>query len=436
MRRTTLFGPLVALSCAATVPLAGQTAGTSPRAGADAATVAAAARIRSDISWLADDARDGRGVGTAGLDSAAQYLARAFARIGLDRPWSSGYLQAFRIDSSAPAAAHTGVGGDAVENVVGVLPGRGSMAGQVVVVGAHYDHLGFGGFGALDDPDSTGTVHNGADDNASGTAAVLEIARMLRRREAPNRRTIVFIAFTGEELGLIGSSHYVQHPVFPDDSTFAMVNFDMVGRLRGEKLTIFGVKTAEEFPGLVDSLNRRYRFHLAASGDGWGASDQASFYGAHIPVLFFFTGMHEDYHRSTDDVAKINAAGEARVAAFGADLVWSLATRATPLTFVDIPAPPPSAYATGGGAWLGTVPDMTESPGGVRLSGVRAGSPAETAGIKAGDIITLIGDTTVTDLYAMTRALGAYKPGDVVKVRVLRGGTPLEFTVTLGRRGG
>ncbi|HEX9728396.1 MAG TPA: M28 family peptidase [Gemmatimonadales bacterium] len=391
-----------------------------------------ARRIQDHIDYLASDQLQGRGVGTAGLDSAGAYIAREFARIGLTQPNGDGFFQVFDIDPTAPAVAHAGLDGARVRNVVGILPGRGPLAGQVVVVGAHYDHLGLGGMGSLD-PDSVGVVHNGADDNASGAATLIEIARRLRARAAGDRRTIVFVAFTAEELGLIGSTYYTKHPVLPNDSAIAMINLDMVGRLDANKLMVFGTETAPEFDGLLDSLNAIHQFALEGSGDGWGRSDQQSFYAVDVPVLHLFTGTHVDYHRVTDDADKINADGAARVGRFAADLVWSLAGRVERPTYVAIPQPAP--VAGGYGAWLGTIPDMSESPGGVRLTGVRSGSPAEAAGILGGDIITRIGDHDVADLYGMTDALSAHKPGDVVTIVVLRDGQTLELTATLGQRG-
>jgi hypothetical protein len=401
---------------------------TAPRLAGQAGSVR---RIRADVAFLADDAREGRGVGTSGLDVAADYLAREFARIGLTQPGADGFFQPFTIDPTAPAAAHSGLGGAAVKNVIGILPGRGPRAGQVVVVGAHYDHLGRGGAGSLD-PDSTGVIHNGADDNASGTAALIETARLLRGRLAGDRRTVVFVAFTAEELGTIGSLHYVSHPARPTDSTVAMINFDMVGRLREGRLLALGAESAPEFGPLLDSLNGRYRFDLRASGDGWGASDHQSFYAASIPVLHFFTDMHEEYHRVADDPETINVEGIAKVAAFAADLVTALATRAERPRYVSAPRPPPVSY--GSGATMGTIPDMSGSPGGVRLTGVRDGGPAAVAGIRGGDVIVRIGEYEVKDLYAMTNALGKYQPGDVVTVTVRRGEETREFSVTLGGR--
>jgi len=395
---------------------------------------ASARRIRSHIAYLADDAREGRGVGTAGLDSAAQYIAGRFAEIGLQEATAHGFLQRFTISPTAAAAAHAGIGGARVANVVGILPGRGALQNQAVVVGAHYDHLGYGGFGSLD-PDSVRVVHNGADDNASGTALLIEVAHLLQPRSVADARSVVFVAFTGEESGLLGSDYYVKNPVMPNDSTFAMINMDMVGYLKDNRLTAFGAATAEEFTALLDSVNAPYGFQIAASGDGYGRSDQQSFFVEKIPVLHVFTGTHENYHRTTDDVDYINIEGAARVASLVADMTWDLATREAPLSFVD--AEPPQMTTGGGyGAYLGTIPDMSESPGGVRLTGVRDGGPAERAGIQGGDIIIGIGDFEVADLYAMTDALREFKPGDTVIIRVRRDDQVLELEVTLGTRGG
>jgi hypothetical protein len=391
----------------------------------------AARRVLADVRFLADDRQEGRGVGTAGLERAGAYIRDGFAKAGLRATF-----QDFTIPSEAPAVLHTTLGGKAARNVVAVIPGTSpTLRGQLVVVGAHYDHLGAGGFGALD-PDSTGRVHNGADDNASGTAALLEIGRQL----APKRpaRTIVLVAFSAEELGTLGSSYFVRHAIpQPIDSLYAMVNLDMVGRLRNARLAAMGAATAREFPALLDSLNTPARFDLRASGDGWGPSDHAVFYAARRPVLHFFTDLHDDYHRSTDDWEKVNVAGIAAVAQFVGDLALTLANRAAPLTFVDAPRPQATAGGSGYGAYLGTIPDMSGGnvADGVRISGVRAGSPAEGAGLTAGDVITAIGAKRVANLYDMTDALRAHQPGDTVVVVSRRDGVERRATVVLGRRG-
>jgi hypothetical protein len=391
----------------------------------------AARRVLNDVRFLADDRQEGRGIGSAGLERAGAYIKEGFARAGLQTSF-----QDFTIPSDAPAVLHTKLAGSSTRNVIAVIPGTSpARRGEVVIVGAHYDHLGVGGFGTLD-PDSTGRIHNGADDNASGTAALLEIGRALAARKPA--RTIVLVAFSAEELGTLGSSYYVQHATpQPIDSLYAMVNLDMVGRLRNGRLSALGAATAREFPALLDSLNTPARFDLRASGDGWGPSDHAVFFATRRPVLHFFTDLHDDYHRSTDDWEKLNVSGIAEIARFVADLAWSLANRPGPLTFVDAPRPQATTGGSGYGAYLGTIPDMTGGgvSDGVRITGVRAGSPAEQAGLKGGDVITAIGDKRIANLYDMTDALRSRRPGDTVVVVMRRDGVEQRVTAVLGKRG-
>ena len=391
----------------------------------------AARRVLADVRFLADDRQEGRGIGTAGLQRAGAYIRDGFVRAGLRASF-----QDFTIPADAPAVLHTDLGGKATRNVVAVIAGTSAaLRGEIVVVGAHYDHLGFGGFGALD-PDSTGRVHNGADDNASGTAALLEIGRLLARSRPA--RTVVLVAFSGEELGTIGSSYFVHHAVpQPIDSLYAMLNMDMVGRLRNARLLALGAATASEFPALLDSLNTPPRFDLRASGDGWGPSDHAVFFATRHPVLHFFTDLHEDYHRSTDDWDKLNIAGIVQVAQFVANLATALANRPGPLTFVDSPRPQAAAGGSGYGAYLGTIPDMSGGgvSDGVGITGVRAGSPAEQAGLAGGDVITAIGDKHIGNLYDMTDALRSHQAGDTVVIVSWREGVERRATTVLGKRG-
>jgi Zn-dependent M28 family amino/carboxypeptidase len=388
-----------------------------------------------DIKFLSDDRLSGRMTGSPGADSAAAYLARRFQQVGL-QPAAGGWFQTFEVAKEAPVAQHARLAGLRGKNVIGLLPGRDPvLRNQTVIVGAHYDHLGLGEFGSLD-PDSTGRVHNGADDNASGTAMLIQIAARLET--SPPARTVVFIGFSGEELGLLGSSYYVRQPIYPLANTIAMINLDMVGRLRNKRLIVYGSRTAKEFPALLDSLNWYAGFDLKTRGDGYGPSDQSSFYAAGRPVLHIFTDLHEDYHRTTDDWEKINLDGFRRVTDFTVGLVTALANRSTPLTqLAAAPTSTPEARSDvpGYGAYLGTVPDMTDSPGGVRLLGVRAGSPAEKAGLRGDDIITKIGNMDVPDLQAMTTALRSHEPGDTVVIVVKRGSQVTTLRATLGIRG-
>jgi hypothetical protein len=391
----------------------------------------ASARITADLRFLADDAREGRGVGTEGLEQAAAHIARVFQDIGLEPGGTDGYFQPFDLDPRSPALAHTQLGGERVKNVIGILPGRGDLAGQVVVIGAHYDHLGLGTRGYIGfSRDTTGVdvVHNGADDNASGTTALLETARNLARREATARRTIVFVAFTAEELGTIGAMYFVEHPTLPIDSAIAMVNFDMVGRMSGDSVIVGGTGSAPELVPLLESVNPRYSLNLVKQDDPWGSSDHAVFYGKEMPVLHFYTNLHSDYHTPTDDWEKINVDGIVEIAALASDLVWAMATQPERMTYVAVARPERTA---GPRASLGTVPDMVTPGEGMRVQAVRAGTAAAEAGLKAGDVILRIEDVEVKDIYGLQKALTTYKPGDTVTIVFLRDGVRQETIATL-----
>ena len=422
-------------------------ASASARSGAAvrvaAASHADSAAITADIAYLASDRLEGRGTGTPGNDSAAAYIARRFSSLGLRR-LDSAFEQHF---VARPLAAHNESPRSLpTQNVVALLPGTDPrLRGQVVIVGAHFDHLGRSTEGALD-PDRKNAIRRGADDNASGTAAVLELARLFAA--APPKRSLLFVTFSGEELGLLGSEYFVTHSPVPLDSAVAMVNFDMVGRLRDDKLIVYGVATATELPALVDSANLAANaprpgspsngpLRVTALGDGFGPSDHSSFYARGIPVLHFFTDLHEDYHSAGDVPSKINAGGEAHVVDVAERVIRAIADRPARLTFVRSAAPPPVAGSRqGSDVYLGSIPDMSNSGGqGLRLTGVRAGSPAEQAGLAAGDVIVEFAGRTVKDLYDFSDALYSHQPGDSVSVTVLRNGDRKQFTVRLGKRG-
>ena len=337
-----------------------------------------------------------------------------------------------------------------VRNVAALLPGSDpALAREVVIVGAHYDHLGFGGDGSLA-PDSH-EVHNGADDNASGTAAVMEVARHLAEGSAQPARSVLFLAFTGEEKGLWGSGHYIQQPLRPLQSTVAMLNMDMVGRLGDNTLTVYGTGSAVEWLSLLEEINgsRPEPFVISPIPDGFGPSDQSEFYGAGIPVLHFFTNTHAEYHRPEDDWQLINVQGLERVVELVTDatleLTGTAAAPAPTLTLVAGTRPTHGAAMAGDssaaaapsrgyGAYMGTIPDMTPQELGVRITGVREGSPAQKAGLQAGDVLVEMGGTEITDLYAYTYVLQAHKPGDEVSVVVLRNGERVTLKAVLGSR--
>jgi len=326
------------------------------------------------------------------------------------------------------------------ENIAAILPGKGSLANDVIVLGAHYDHLGYGGEGSM--KPNVRAIHPGADDNASGDAGVLNAAELLRDSLAdlPDRRTILFALFSGEERGLAGSGYFVAHPPVEISRVKAMVNLDMVGALREDKITAFGTDSAAQWKALVDTAGAGSNLKITETGDGYGPSDQTSFYAAKIPVLHFFTGAHERYHTPEDVADPINFAGEARIVKLIVNVMAPLARGSvTPLYARASSAPMMEGDSRGYGAYLGTVPDysaMDATTGGVLLSDVRAGSPADKAGIKGGDRIVDIGGTKIQNLYDMSYALQDHKPGDTVDIIVLRGGTPLTLRATLTTRGG
>ena len=388
--------------------------------------------IRRDIAYLASDRLEGRGTGTAGNDTAAAYIAARYRVLGL-RALTPGYQQPFVARSIA--LAHAGRPSELpTQNVIAVIPGTdAALRNEYVVIGAHYDHLGRSSDGALD-PELPNAIHNGADDNASGTAAVMELARLFKRH--PTRRSLLFVNFSGEELGVLGSQHFVESAPVPMSNVDAMLNFDMVGRMRSEKLIVYGVETAKELRGIVDSANIA-GLRITAQGDGDGPSDHASFYMKNVPVLHFFTDSHEDYHKASDDVDKVNVAGEARVVELAERVARSIADRPARLTFVRTPsrATTMSASREGPQVYLGSVPDMaaSEVPG-VRLTGVRPGSPADLAGLRTGDVIVELGGRAVKDLYEYSEALYSHKPGDEVSIVVMRAGMRVEVKAVLGKR--
>jgi Tol biopolymer transport system component len=323
-----------------------------------------------------------------------------------------------------------------VANVVAKLPaGVSDPRPGAILVGAHYDHLGFGGRGSFE-PDRR-VPHNGADDNASGTAALLEIARLLAERREELSRDVFFVAFTAEESGLLGSTHLVRDPPpgLAVAELQAMINLDMVGRLRGNRVQVLGAESAVEWGGLLPEACHRAGLACDLGGDGYGPSDQTPFYAAGVPVLHFFTGSHEDYHKPSDDAERVNAVGIARVAALVADAVLELARRPDPLTLKQAKAPPAQGDVRSYGASLGTIPDYAGPPGGeagVLLAGVRPGSPAEEGGLSRGDILVELAGHPIRDIHDFLFVLRQSKPGERVAAVVLRGGERVERTVVFG----
>jgi hypothetical protein len=319
-------------------------------------------------------------------------------------------------------------------NVVGVIhAGAADRLPGALVIGAHYDHLGHGGTGSLA-PDSH-EIHNGADDNGSGTAALLEVARQLAAKKGELRRDVYLIAFSGEEEGTLGSTAFTRHPTaqLKTGDLVAMLNMDMVGRLRGNKLTVLGGDSAAEWKEIVPPACDRQQLDCALSGDGYGPSDHSPFYAAGVPVLHFFTGAHADYHKPSDDADKINAAGGARVATLVADVAAGIAGRSERPTYKSAPAPGPQGDVRSYGASLGTVPDYAgDGRPGVLLSGVRPGSAADLGGLRRGDLLVGLAGKEIRDIHDFMYVLQRAKPGEKATAVVVRDGKKVELDVTFG----
>jgi hypothetical protein len=312
-------------------------------------------------------------------------------------------------------------------NVVGMLEGSDPLLkNEVIVIGAHYDHLGRGGEGTGSLAPRSGEIHHGADDNASGTAGVLELARLFSAQKPRPKRTLVFMAFGGEEEGLLGSNYYVNHPLLPLANTVAMINMDMIGRMKDSRLVIGGVGTAKEWRDLMSSEKT---FQLTLNEDGFGPSDHSSFYSKQIPVLFFWTGTHNDYHKPSDTFDKINYDDEARILEMVARVVNRLDTADKRLTYTTAKSDP--APRTGGfRVYLGTIPNYADTNDGLLLDGVRDDSPAAKAGLKAGDRVVKIGSHDIRNVYDYTAALGEMKAGQEYVVEVVRGKEKLTLKIT------
>ena len=317
------------------------------------------------------------------------------------------------------------------DNVIGVIrAGAPDRLPGAVVVGAHYDHLGLGGRSSLE-PDKH-EVHNGADDNASGTAALLEVGRRLASRRGELRRDVYLVAFSAEEVGTIGSTAFTRHPPagLRMEDVVGMLNMDMVGRLRDRKLGVLGGDSAAEWKDLVGPVCERAGLACTTEGDGYGASDHTPFYAAGTPVLHFFTGTHSDYHKTTDDIGKIEAAGGARVAGVVADVALGLAGRTERLSYKSVPARP-QGDPRSSGASLGTVPDYAgDGRAGVLLAGVRSGSPAEKGGLQRGDLLVELAGSPIRDIHDLMYVLRRAKAGETVTAVVDRGGQRVELQVT------
>ena len=383
-------------------------------------------QIYKDVAFLADDKLEGRSTGTKGEKAAAAYIAKRFKEMGLDPKGTNGYFQDFtftpkthphgkvKFTDSIDKKTLTG------RNVVGFI---NNHAPYTIVIGAHYDHLGYGDEGSLYRGKET-LVHNGADDNASGVGVLLDLAKKLQNSNTKNN--YIILSFSGEEMGLLGSNYFVKHATLPLDSINYMLNMDMVGRLKKDSaLAVYGVGTSPYFKQVVEAYGEKFK--LIEKESGVGPTDHTSFYLNDIPVLHFFTGQHEDYHRPSDDYDKLNYKGMALISSYIFDIITDLddngkmAFRKTKNESDETPR----FKVT-----LGVVPDYMFDGKGMRIDGVSEDRPAQKAGIKKGDIVIQMGEHKINDMMGYMKALSKFKKGSITTVKVQRGKDIVDLKVT------
>jgi hypothetical protein len=378
--------------------------------------------LKKDVYFLAADDLGGRAIGTTGEQKAAEYLAQEFDKLGLTPMGTNGFFQEFTVSKPSNPHEEAVIGTDGAgvtgRNVVAFLDKK---ADKTIVIGAHFDHLGMGGQGSLHRGDSA--IHNGADDNASGTAALLALAKIFKYETL--KSNILFIAFSGEENGLWGSNYFVKNPTVDLKTVNYMINMDMVGRLNPEKsLAVHGVGTSPSFPSVLDPINSD-SLKLVPSESGVGPSDHTSFYLQDLPVLHFFTGQHADYHKPSDDADKINYEGLVQVVRYISRLIAGLDAEPK-LAFTKTKDSSDSPRFT---VSMGVVPDYLYDGKGMRVDGVSEGKPAQAAGLQKGDIVVQLGDSTINDMMGYMRALSVFKKGDSTQVVLERAGQKISTKV-------
>ncbi len=388
--------------------------------------------VMTHIEFLASDEMKGRLTGSAEEAKAANYIADYFKAYGLDPAGDEDtYFQEFTVNMTKMENPHASDSDSTADmrlakNVAALLQGTGNSE-ELVIIGAHYDHLGMGSFGSLSSSEEP-LIHNGADDNASGTAGLLELAEYFSEHRPST--DILFLAFSGEEMGLLGSQHYVEHPTVDLTQARAMINMDMIGRMDQNRMMIFGVATTDAWESIltdanVDSLS------IDLVPDGTGASDHTSFYYKNMPVLHYFTDTHADYHRPSDDTEWINADGQALLLQHVARVVQQLdGMNREQLAFVEAPGKQRQSMSMDGPT-LGVLPDYGFDGDGFRITGVSGDGPAKKGGLKGGDVITKIGSMAITDIYEYMGALNELERGTTVPVTILRDGREMTFELDL-----
>lgn len=374
--------------------------------------------IQVDVVYLSSDLLEGRETGTRGEALAADYIAGRFKQLGLTASFQSFDFEVKAHPHATESTTKTG------KNVIGYLD---NGADYTVVIGAHYDHLGYGSSGSLHRGEPA--IHNGADDNASGIAAMLRLAEWLTMEGAPSANNYLFLAFSGEEFGLFGSKYYASNASLPIENVNYMVNMDMVGRLNEENvLVINGVGTSPSWMPVLEDLEID-PITITTTESGFGPSDHTSFYLKDIPVLHFFTGQHSEYHKPTDDSELINYEGIDLVSQYIYQLVMALDGEEK-LTFTKTKDQSQGSRASSFKVTLGVVPDYTYGKKGMRIDGVSEGKPAQKAGLQQGDVILKIGDKEIEDIYAYMEALGSFEPEQSTTIVIQRGEEQLTLPLT------
>jgi hypothetical protein len=374
--------------------------------------------IQVDVVYLSSDLLEGRETGTRGEALAADYIAGRFKQLGLTASFQSFDFEVKAHPHATESTPKTG------KNVIGYLD---NGADYTVVIGAHYDHLGYGSSGSLHRGEPA--IHNGADDNASGIAAMLRLAEWLTMEGAPSANNYLFLAFSGEEFGLFGSKYYASNASLPIENVNYMVNMDMVGRLNEENvLVINGVGTSPSWMPVLEDLEID-PITITTTESGFGPSDHTSFYLKDIPVLHFFTGQHSEYHKPTDDSELINYEGIDLVSQYIYQLVTALDGEEK-LTFTKTKDQSQGSRASSFKVTLGVVPDYTYGKKGMRIDGVSEGKPAQKAGLQQGDVILKIGDKEIEDIYAYMEALGSFEPEQSTTIVIQRGEEQLTLPLT------
>jgi hypothetical protein len=378
-------------------------------------------RIKEDVTFLASDKLEGRQTGTKGEKEAADYIEKRFKELELLPKGTAGFIQpfTFKPKTNPHDEVKFDVNGDGTitgNNVIGFVDNK---AENTVVIGAHFDHLGFGGEGSLY-RDSIKAIHNGADDNASGVAILLNLAAKLKEKNTNNN--YLFIAFSGEEMGLLGSNYFVKNPTIDTKKVSYMINMDMVGRLKKDSaLAVYGTGTSPIFKQTLKSHNDKFK--LIQKESGVGPSDHTSVYLADIPVLHFFTGQHEDYHKPGDDSEKLNYDGMYVISDYIFNIITDLDDNGKlPFRKTKNESEETPRFKVG----LGVIPDYMFDGKGMRIDGISEDKPAQKAGLQKGDIVIQLGDSTVVDMMSYMRALSVFKAGDKSKVVVIRGENEVE----------